>query len=163
MLTAAEYEQLISEIAGGICQSAQELHGLKIGTGHKNRILGASGYSHQIDVSLHDSGRIFLIECKRWGKSIGVAEVLVLAGRARDIQVLSTECSVKAIIVSMRGASKGARLLAQQFDIAIEIAISASEFGLRIGRYVHQAMSEGVGLSASFELTVIKKGIIINE
>ena len=156
-MKAAEYEQLVSEIAEGICQSAPELHGLVPGSGHKNRISGASGYRHQIDVSLKESARMFLIECKRWKKRIGVAEVLVLAGRASDIQACSTGCSVKAIMVSMCGASEGAWQLAKHFGIDIETAQSASEFGLRIGKYIHQAVSDGLRMGDHCEISVINK------
>ena len=162
-MRAAEYEQLVSEIAEGICQSAPDLHRLALGSGHSNRIFGASGYSHQIDVSLQETGRIFLIECKRWKDRIGVAEVLVLAGRASDIKACSPECSVAAILVSMRGASQGAQQLAQHFGIAIEIATSASEFGLRIGKFAHQGLSDGLRMTAHPELTVLRKGVVIAE
>jgi hypothetical protein len=84
-LTPTEYEKLVEEIAKGIIKSAPNLEHLVIGSGRKNKITGASGYSHQIDLSLHESGRLFLIECKRWARNIGVAEVLVLAGRRNDI------------------------------------------------------------------------------
>lgn len=160
---AAEYEQLVSEIAKGICMSVPELHGLVPGSGRKNRILGASGYLHQIDVSLREMGHIFLIECKRWKKTIGVAEVLVLAGRASDIQACSPECLVTAIMVSVSGASRGAQKLARHFAIESEIATSPSEFGLRIGRFVHQAMSDGLRMTDHSEAAVIRKGFVLNE
>jgi hypothetical protein len=162
-MKAAEYEYLISEIAKGICQSAPDLQGLTLGTGHKNHILGASGYAHQIDVSLQETGRTFLIECKRWKDRIGVAEVLVLAGRASDIKACHPGCSVTAILVSIYGASRGAQQLARHFGINIEIATSAFEYGLRIGGVVHHAILEEPGLFDHTEATVTRQGVIINE
>jgi Restriction endonuclease len=156
-----EYEQLVSEIAKDICQTAPELHGLVLGSGRNNRIRGASGYPHQIDVSLQETGRIFLIECKRWKKKIGAAEVLVLAGRVNDIQAYSPEFKVKAILGSMCGASQGARQLAQHFDIDIEIVTSASEFGLRIGRFVHQVVVSQAGFTDSATCTLTRGGVQI--
>jgi hypothetical protein len=158
----AEYEQLVAEIADGICQSASELQDLVIGSGHTNQIVGASGYPHQIDVSLQERGRLFIIECKRWKSRIGVAEVLVLAARASDIQSRFQEGSVTAVLVSMRGASAGAEQLARHFGVAVEIATSASEFGLRIGRFVHQAVADGLQMSDHCETSVMRKGVVIN-
>ena len=156
-----EYEQLVSEIADEICKSAPEYNSLLRGSGHKNRIAGLSGYSHQIDVSLQGTERIFLIECKQWKNRVGVAEVLVIAGRASDIQAGFPEASIHAVLISMRGASRGALQLAQHFGINIEIATSVSDSGLRIGRFVHHAVSDGVGISDHCEAILMRKGVVI--
>jgi len=162
-LTPTEYEKLVEEIAKGIIKSAPNLEHLVIGSGRKNKITGASGYSHQIDLSLHESGRLFLIECKRWARNIGVAEVLVLAGRRNDIAERFSSESVVPIMVSMRKASSGARKLAGHFGISLEIAISASKFGLRIGRYIHHGVQESMGISDDAGIEVTRKGVILNE
>lgn len=57
-MTPTEYEQLVEEIANGIIKSASDLQNLVVASGRKNRIIGASGYSHQIDVSLHEQRRL---------------------------------------------------------------------------------------------------------
>lgn len=158
----AEYEQLVADIANGIFTTAPELQGLVLGLGRSNQLLGASGYRHQIDVSLQEEKRVFLIECKHWNDRVGVAEVLVLAGRASDIQTQTPNCTVTAVLVSVKGASRGAQKLAQHFGIALEIAKSASEFGLRIGKFVHQAVSDGLGVSDHCEATIIRNGVVIN-
>jgi hypothetical protein len=162
-VTSTEYEQLVAEIANGIIKSSPDLQNLEVGSGRKNKIKGTSGYSHQIDVSLHEQGCLYLIECKRWTRSIGVAEVLVLAGRSNDIATQASSGSIVPIMVSMRKASSGAQKLAKHFGIALEIATSASEFGLRIGWHIHQAMYEGLSISEHSDVEVTRNGIIINE
>ena len=84
-LSPADYEKLVADIVLGMRQSAPELAMLSLGAGRANRILGASGYNHQIDVSLTGPGGKFLLECKKWNKRAGVESVLVLAARASDI------------------------------------------------------------------------------
>lgn len=158
----AEYEQLVADIANDICRTAPELQGLVLGRGRNNKLLGASGYRHQIDVSLQEEKQVFLIECKHWNARVGVAEVLVMAGRARDIQAHTPNCTVTAVLVSVKGASRGAHKLAQHFGVEIEIAKSASEFGLRIGRFVHQAVSDDLSVSDHWEVTIIRNGVDID-
>ena len=162
-MTPTEYEQLVEEIAKGIIKSAPNLQNLDVGSGRKNKIIGESGYSHQIDVSLHERGCLYLIECKRWTRSIGVAEVLVLAGRSNDIATRTDSGSVFPIMVSIRKATSGAQKLARHFNIALEIATSASEFGLRIGSHIHQGTHEGMSISDYSDVEVTRNGIILNE
>ncbi len=138
-----EYEELVSDIVNGIKQSAFELHELQLGfnsRGHLNRILGASGFNHQIDVSLKGTGHIFIFECKHWRKSIGVAEVLILASRKNDIQACYPEREVKASMVSICKPSRNIPGLAKHFGIEIEMVTSGYEYGLRIAARVHQAV-----------------------
>ena len=86
-----EYEQVVREIVAGICSVASDLSDLEVSSGRGNRILGSSGYRHQIDVSLRGRGRMYLIECKRLKRRVGVESIMVLAGRVADIQSANPE------------------------------------------------------------------------
>lgn len=152
----SEYEQLVAEIAAGICAGAPKLKGLVPGFGSKNRLVGASGYKHQIDVSLQAGKKIFLIECKRWEKKIGVPEVLILAARVGDIHDAQPGASIQGILASKVGASKNAKTLADYWGIQLEVIRSANEFGLRIGKYAHAAMSDGITFGDQVTATFIE-------
>lgn len=161
----AEYEKLVSDIVAGIRQSVPELHDLEQGynyLGHHNRIDGKSGYKHQIDVSLKGMGRIFLFECKCWDKSIGVAEVLILAGRKNDIKAHYPEHEVTASMVSTKKASRNVtEKFAKHFGIEIEIATSPYEYGLRIGQNVHHALNSRVHFTDDPTYTLTRNGVQI--
>ncbi|MGB6068460.1 MAG: hypothetical protein WBG50_26935 [Desulfomonilaceae bacterium] len=162
-MTPNEYESVVAKIAEGIRTSATDLGDLVIGLGRNNRIVGASAYRHQIDVSLSGNNRIFIIECKMWGRRAGVQEILVLASRSQDIRDQHPGTSVTAILVSTQGASRGASKIAQHFGIAIEITKSPANFGLRIGQSIHQGISIGVASSLSVEETVVRNGVVLDE
>lgn len=143
-MSPEEYETLVSTIANNIQQCHSILFSLKLGAGRKNLIAGASGYKHQIDVSLQDAKRFFIIECKKWVKPIGVNEVLVLTARAADVQKLYPSLAITPILVSTKNITSGAQQLADYFRVAVEIVKSADEFGFRIDKIIHQGISEGM-------------------
>ena len=154
-MTPDEYENVVAGIVSGICQSAPELGGLRLGSGRANRLPGASGYKHQIDVSLSGSENIYLVECKRWEHKIGVDEVMVLAARATDIIQANSGVTFQAILASTVGATRGAKTLANYFQIQLEIVRSAHEFGMRIGKNVRVGIAETLRLGDSLACTVI--------
>lgn len=152
-----EYEHLVSEIVNEICAHAPALAGFSASYGKTNKVAGASGYKHQIDVSLTARTHIYLIECKRWNDSIGVAEVMVLAARMKDIADANRTIKAQAILASLKGASRGALKLAAHFGIQLEIVKSASEFGMRVGQFISVGLHVSAVASDSIELEVRKK------
>lgn len=162
-MTPAEYEVLLADIAQGIQQRQLDLSPLRLGSGRSNRVMGASGYKHQIDVSLQDLNRLFIIECKRWDKRIGVAELLILASRTTDIQKQHSSYTVTPILATTKGATFGACKLADHFNVAIEIVKSAHEFGLRLGSFIHQGVAEGMGLNDEVKCAITRKDQVVDD
>jgi len=158
-MTPSEYEKLFAEIVEGIRARDRRFEQLTIGSGNNNRIRGASGYKHQIDVSidLPATKTLYLVECKRWKRKIGVQEMLVLASRTNDIHNDRKEILVKPIIASQVGATPNAQLIAQWFDIQIDNVESAYEYGLQLGQSIFLALSEHVGVSDEVSVTVYPK------
>lgn len=142
-------------------QSYPDLSSLILNSGRQNRIEGVSGYKHQIDVSLQDSHRLFIIECKQWNKKAGVAEVLVLASRSIDIQQNFPSLKVFPILVSTKEATKPAKQIAGHFKIAIEAVKSAAEFGLRLGNFIWEGVFDGTNFSEQVECIVCRNGVIV--
>jgi hypothetical protein len=56
-----EYESLVSSLVTTLVQNTP-LRGHEIGTGRQNRIAGASGYRHQIDLTWRHQHSLFLVE-----------------------------------------------------------------------------------------------------
>ncbi len=67
-MTHIEYEIMVSEIAELFANNPLEDKPWKFSKGRKNRIIGFSGYKHQIDVSLECDTDLVLLECKKWKK-----------------------------------------------------------------------------------------------
>lgn len=80
----AAYEALVSQLAYTICQGTP-LQAYMHRSGSPNRVPGASGFEHQIDLSLLGPDQLFLVELKCLNKPVGVEEVLVFASRYRGL------------------------------------------------------------------------------
>lgn len=153
-MTPKDYENVVSDIVNGIQNGAADLSDFHFGYGSKNRIPGASGYRHQIDVSLVSSKKAYLIECKLWGRKVGVAEILTLAARAADIGGLRSDLEVDCILASNAGPTRGARKLVAYFGIQFEAVKSASEFGFKLGKNINLGFVDAIAPSS--QLTSIE-------
>ncbi len=93
--------------------------------GRANRIMGKSGFEHQIDVSClcvdgHCSCQhLLLIECKKWASPITPGAVLAFAARKLDIQAANENRKVTAYLFTPNQPSSGGTLLAQYYGIAL--------------------------------------------
>jgi hypothetical protein len=94
--------------------------------------MGASGFSHQIDASVHSPSKLLLVECKYWTDPVDVEPVLVLASRMADIQSNYPGTSVHGSIVSKQEPTSGAKTLASYFGISIDTVQSPRDYALRI-------------------------------
>ena len=154
-MSPSEYEKIVFEIVEGI-NEAEPKGALCPQYGSRNRVIGLSGYKHQIDVSLTVGRSLYLLECKRWSGKVGVAEILVLAGRISDIQAAHPNHIVKGLMVSTTRATRGADQLTKHFNIQIELATSAHEYGIRIGTTVLVGAAEQVGFRDYCSAEIIK-------
>lgn len=153
-MTPSDYEKVVSDIASGIQRGAADLSDFRIGFGSTNRIQGASGYRHQVDVSLVGPANVYLIECKLWGRKVGVGEALTLAARAADVRGLSRSTEVQCILASNAGLTRGAKKIAAHFGIQVEAVKSASEFGFKLGKNIHLGLVDS--MTGSAQVTAIE-------
>ena len=142
-MSPEEYERITSEIVAGICEQSPALSVSRLTFGKTSKVLGKSGYRHQIDVCLTTESTIYLIECKRWNAPIGIDEVMILAARGNDVAAESKKI-VHAILASTKRASKNAVKIASVFNVKLEIVQSPIEFGMQIGKFI----SVGIASSA---------------
>ncbi|MGQ0801083.1 MAG: restriction endonuclease [Pseudomarimonas sp.] len=159
-MSPKEYEVVVSEIVAAIARCQSDSSAI-LGYGGSNRLVGASGYKHQIDVTLKNVSAVYLIECKRWLKKVGVEEVMVLASRGTDISQHQQVGSVHCVLATTVGATRNALVLAKFFNIQIEIVRSAQEFGMRIGRHTQLGAGDGLVLGDSLSMFLIRGGVVI--
>jgi hypothetical protein len=108
-MNSQEHEKLVALIAQGITSSAENMREADIAWGRTNKIIGASGYAHQIDVGISIKGEICLVECKCWKDKVGLESILVLAGRAREIVEASPSYKVHCILRRYKGSREAPR------------------------------------------------------
>lgn len=152
-LSGTQYEELARDLITTFEKSGG-LVGYKVGFGPKNRLTGASGYAHQIDLSLLGSQQLFLFELKRFKKPIGVAEMLVIASRKRDISAAYSSRDISASLVSTQRPSRNVAPLAQFFGIKLEIVENIQSYGLSFAHEHFVGHVETIALSDSCNASV---------
>jgi hypothetical protein len=155
-MTPEQYEALTGSVVRDISSSLSDMADAELHYGRTNKINGASGFKHQVDVSLTSASWLVLVECKRWLKKIGVQEVLVLASRSADIKEKEPGKKLWVSMVTQKGASGNAQTLARHFDINIDVVRSASEFSVRLRSRVGMGFQAGAALTTELEMEVIK-------
>ena len=130
-MTGGEYEKVVREIVESIVTQFN-IPQSGIGHGKRNRLKGASGYSHQIDVTARGSKDLVLIECKWWKKRVSLEKVLVLVGRIFDIwPTLPVDVGVQAYVVSKERVTRPAAKVATHFRIEVAQVSTPQEFVLK--------------------------------
>jgi hypothetical protein len=129
MPSGADYEELFAALVRGLRQGSSLAH-FHQASGTGNRHAGASGYRHQIDLSLASPSDLYLFELKCLNRSIGVEEVLVLASRRADIAAANPGVTVHASMVSLRRPSKNVPRLAGHFQLELAIVEDIHSYGV---------------------------------
>ena len=123
------YERLVHELVTAIARGTA-ISDYRINFGASHRIAGASGFKHQVDLSLAGNAELYLLELKCLEKSIGVCEMLVLAARFADISAANPAQKVFATIVSRKRPSRNVMPLARHFGIRVDIVEDLRSYGL---------------------------------
>jgi len=153
MQTGANYELLARKLIDSL-QASGQLAEYEGGSGPRNRMAGASGYKHQIDLSLQSEKALFLLELKYLGKPVGVAELLILASRKADLEARFAPTPVHASLVTTMKPSRNVRPLAAHFGVNIDFVADLSSYALtfdlnRFLGHVESAQAADI-VSASF-------------
>ena len=153
-MNSTDYEQLVAELAQNLVSQSNSNPLVKIGWGSTNRIAGASGFEHQIDVSVSDPSRMLLIECKYWKKRIDPEASLAFAARVIDIGDNNKGREVIGRIVTTYNVTNGVRQIADYFNLGVDRVLSAQEYVLQIWNYVGIAVAEGAKAGDTFSANV---------
>jgi hypothetical protein len=155
-MTHDEYEALVRSMVQELTTNAQALGSCVVNGGAQNRITGASGFAHQVDVTTSNPTDMLLIECKYWTQRVDAEPVLVLAARIADISAAVSTTRVHGSIVSTKEPTAGARVLAAHFRINIDTVLNPREYALRVFNHVFAGIHEGGHLTDTAEGEVIR-------
>jgi hypothetical protein len=129
MKESQKFELVVKEILEEDLKDLSRYIGVKISRNRK--IIGvASGHKHQIDIVVEFKFSKFkivvLVECKKYGRKVGIDDVLEFAARIRDIG------AHKGVIVSTSGFQEGALKIAHAHGIAL---VMVGQFGISEDRF----------------------------
>lgn len=131
-LQPQDFEEVTKEIAEEVKKASPNLQKAVINHGTRNRIEGASGFRHQIDVSVEIHGeKFFLVECKRYKSKVTLSDMLVLIARIDDI------CKKKKIRVigtffTTIGYTKPARKVGNYYNIELNTVKNSKYFAVQV-------------------------------
>ena len=115
----SEYERLARHIATTFFGKQGEY---VRGFGPRNKIEGASGYWHQIDISFDFGDRLVLIECKHLRETVPLRDVLVFLARLLDIRARDDSRRVEGMVMTaVRFAEGGIQKLAKYHGISLQL------------------------------------------
>jgi hypothetical protein len=141
-MNSAEYEKTVSDLVAALVRSVDGLPPEHIRSRKINRITGASGYAHQIDVSIQARTELHVIECKCWKRRVTGESVLTLLGRIHDIQAANPSLTVRGALATTKGFQRGAEKVASHYGILLQFVQSPSEFALRYKDRVHLGVAD---------------------
>jgi hypothetical protein len=156
-MTSNEYEQLVKNLVTLLSEACTMLGTGRVRGGATNRIIGASGFAHQIDVSLELPTHLVLIECKYWSRAVGAEAVLTLASRLQDIRA-ATSKDVSASLVSDFGITGGAETLAGYFGVQIDLVAGFDEYALTLLNRHFVSLRDQFTITDSVIADVVKTG-----
>jgi hypothetical protein len=155
-MTDDEYERLVHDLLSDLVGGTPALLPSDVAGGAKNTIIGASGFAHQIEVSVRAQSFLVLVECKYWSRPVDAKAVLVLASRLADIRDANPSLDVRASLVSTKASTEGARVLAAHFGISLDIVSSIKEYAVRLRNQVFASVVEALSLSDRCDAEVIR-------
>lgn len=119
-MSPSQYGKFVSEIAERITSKLED-SAPSVKYGLKCKVMGKSGYEHQIDVRLDWPSTLSLIECKKLKltdkkRKVTAEQVLAFESRLRDIRKVEQR-KVHRFIATTNGFQSGAVKLLKYFNI----------------------------------------------
>jgi hypothetical protein len=133
-----QYERLVDQIAQEVADRLKSKGRVEHKKpGRSNKIVGASGHEHQIDVSLtffptDAPARLIVVECKKWNSTVGIDSVLTFFARIRDIQERCQDFIVEGVFLTTMGFEEGAKTFANYYGIHLDIVRSLEEWAIKL-------------------------------
>ena len=128
-----EFEELTRNVAHEVKKVSTNLQNGMILCGSKNKIEGASGYKHQIDVSIEvPNEKLILIECKRYNSKVALKDMLVLVARVDDINK-GKKIDVTGNFFTTKGFTKPAEKIGKYYNIDLNTFKDLEHFAVHIG------------------------------
>lgn len=127
----SSYERVTAEIARSVFVRAEGLQATKVLFGRSNKWEGGSGFSHQIDVAIHNSTDVVLVECKHWAsRAVRVEHLLTFIARVHDIRMIEKR-TIHPVMVASTSFQSGCHVLAAHYGIDLEVIASPGSFAFQ--------------------------------
>lgn len=156
-MRSSDYERLVRDLISELTRDSEPLDRPLISGGRQNKVLGASNFPHQIDVSLKTNRALLLFECKYWSKPVDAEPVLVIASRVKDIRAANLGLEVEAGVVSTKPPTSGAQVLARYFSVQLDVVSTLREYALLIRERYFIGRTESLPTSLVERATVVKR------
>ena len=146
MQASAQYEAFVAGLARALLRNRDAS---EVRSGFRNHLAGASGVRHQIDVSFLDRSTtphtLVVIECKHLRRPVKLAHVKVVKATVDDLAQRLPEETVKGVLVSLRGAQRGAIDYARHYNIDLQLVSDGSFYHFK---YADLELIASSGLSS---------------
>ena len=127
-----DFERIVKTIAREVKKVSPNLENAAINFGPRNKIQGASGFRHQIDVSIEIPGkRLVLIECKRYKSKVTLSDMLVLIARIDDVS-RKKRIHVSGNFFTTAGYTEPATKVGRYYRIDLNIVEDEKQFAVHI-------------------------------
>lgn len=131
-MKSAEHERTTARLVRAMVVGFAGQHDTQVAYGHDNLWEGASGFSHQIDVTVEWPGeRLILVECK-WRSpersNVVASDALALLGRLIDIRDRLPHDNVQAMLVTNKPVQEGVETICNYYNIGLNRVDSSKEF-----------------------------------
>ncbi len=127
------FEKLTKKIVEEVKKVSPNLQNAVIDHGTTNKIEGASGFKHQIDVSIEiPKEKFILVECKRYKSKVTLPDMLILIARIDDIRK-KKKINVSGIFFTTVGYTKPARKVGSYYNIELNTAKDIKQFAVQVG------------------------------
>ena len=155
-----EYEQRVARVVSKLRRQVPGLESDAVRSGRDSRIPGASGYRHQIDVSVSTPQCLLLVECKRWRRKVGLNAVLAFYARLVDIEKAmgNHNRNIVAAIATASGFTRGALQLAEHFAVERWHVHNEDEFVCRIMDVIGLGLGDAAGFGTKVQTQVLRGG-----
>jgi hypothetical protein len=144
IMSPSEYEALVNTVAYKMTNISvlRTLGNPK--SGQSNKWKGASGFCHQIDVSLENDQHVLLIECKQWKENVKPEAFLVLMARVIDIST-GPEAGgrrIRGALVTCSGVTSGVNKLVEYYHEKVSLFEVSSDGEFKIIRHTYSVTPE---------------------
>lgn len=144
-----DYERFVSSLIRDIRLSGRDIG--NISWGRNNKINGASGQPHQIDVSFWDCSfqprTLVIIECKRHKDPVELSTVKIAKATLDDISIENSQSPTIAMVVSTSRFRSGAKRFGDYYGIMCIQLTHGPPYQFRYENYVLNALvDKGQGL-----------------
>jgi hypothetical protein len=133
---------------------------VRLGTvkkGRENKWQGASGFVHQIDVSLESDEDVLLVECKHWKDNVTAEVFLTLWARVLDLSKgpESKGRRIMGALVTSRGFQSGVDKLADYYKEHMSAFFVTADGEFKIKSYTAFIYSSSIPSGETFGIPSI--------